>query len=126
MTTVNAWPDGTPKSQFNAFDWKNSTVESPFLSDFTFLTPLYRQWLSERKEDAASVPEWSEYRDSAAAQAPTKKRRKKRVGSEATPSATAAHQGAMAGLSKRAAEIAAHRKTYQGYHIEPSKRGTWV
>lgn len=71
MTHPYTWPDGTPKSQNNAFTWRidinvpsDHLKTSQFASDPRNCTTAFNQWRTAMenplKED---VPGWPEFRD---------------------------------------------------------------
>lgn len=68
-TTGATWPDGTPRSQGNAFDWRARVamgIDSIFAQDIKLCTAAYNKWKYERTEHpdgAIARQTWPEYRD---------------------------------------------------------------
>lgn len=63
---MNTWPDGTPKSTGNAFNWraKDHADHSIFAATSQERTPLFNEWLTRRARPLAgeSLADWPAYR----------------------------------------------------------------
>lgn len=69
-TNPNTWPDGTPRSQGNAFDWRSRAamgIDSIFAQDGRMCTSLYNEYRNQylvidRVSQALTWPEWRDRR----------------------------------------------------------------
>ncbi len=71
----NHWPDGTPKSQHNAFTQparhRALGIDSIFAADYTHCTHLYNAWRADQRAGSGKGAHmtWPQYRDTVAPKA---------------------------------------------------------
>lgn len=102
--TAPTWPDGTPRSQNNAFTfWRidlHLGVDSVFARDYVNCTALYNQWRSAQRAGHGKGygQSWAAFRDS------NKPRSRNVYGShiDAPAAGFRAHNGTIRGLSDKA------------------------
>jgi hypothetical protein len=103
-TTPHHWPDGTPRSQHNAFtSWRIDLalgIDSIFARDYVNCSSLYNQWRSAQRPGGGKghgVP-WAQFRDANRPQARNYKDR--HIGAPAA--GFRANNGTIHGLSDKA------------------------